>query len=117
MCEVEDMQQIEAAGRVTRRESIKKAAAFMILPAGLARGYAANEKLNIGVIGLAGMGRVDAKTFTSLGENITALCDVDSNILDKRGAEYPGARKYADFRKMIEQEKLDKGHGLPVCGL
>jgi predicted dehydrogenase len=92
---------------LTRRESLKRAAAFTILPAGLARGYQANQKLNIGVIGLAGMGRVDAKTFTDLGENIAALCDVDSNVLDKRGSEYPGARKYTDFRKMIEKEKLD----------
>src|SRR5260370_36490223 len=79
----------------------------MILPAGLARGYAANEKLNLGIIGLTGMGGVDAKTFNALGENIAALCDVDANILDKRGAEYPKARKYADFRKMIAKEKLD----------
>lgn len=93
---------------MTRRDSLKKAAAtFMILPAGLARGYAANQKLNIGVIGLAGMGGVDAKTFSGLGENIAALCDVDSEILDRRGAEYPNARKYTDFRKMIESEKLD----------
>src|SRR5436305_2741649 len=92
---------------LTRRQALQSAAAFTILPAGLARGYAANEKLNLGIIGLTGMGGVDAKTFSGLGENITALCDVDSSILDKRGAEYPGARKYADFRKRIEQEKLD----------
>ena len=80
----------------------------MILPAGLARGYAANEKLNIGVIGLAGIGAIDARTFGKLGENIVALCDVDSAMLDKRGAEeHPKARKYTDFRKMIEKEKLD----------
>ncbi len=79
----------------------------MILPAGLARGYAANQKLNIGMIGLAGMGGVDVKTFNSLGENITAICDVDSTVLDKRGSEYAGARKYTDFRQMIEKEKLD----------
>jgi predicted dehydrogenase len=101
------MKPIAAGNRITRRDSLKTAAAFMILPAGLARGYAANEKLNLGIIGLAGMGGVDAKTFNGLGENIAALCDVDSTILDKRGAEYPGARKYTDFRKMIENEKLD----------
>jgi hypothetical protein len=93
---------------MTRRESLKRAAgAFMILPAGLARGYAANEKLNIGVIGLTGMGGVDAQTLNKLGENIAALCDVDSAMLDKRGVEYPKAAKYTDFRKMIEREKLD----------
>ena len=101
------MEQIENGNTITRRQSLKAAATFMILPAGLARGYAANDKLNIGVIGLTGMGGVDAKTFNGLGDNIAAICDVDSTILDKRGAEYPGARKYTDFRKMIEKEKLD----------
>jgi predicted dehydrogenase len=90
----------------TRRQALKTAA-FTILPAGLARGYAANEKLNLGIIGLTGMGGVDAKTFNGLGENIAALCDVDSTILEKRAAEYPGAKTYTDFRKMIEQQKLD----------
>src|SRR5678815_3142610 len=97
----------DTVDRLTRRQALKTAATFMILPAGLARGYAANEKLNLGIIGLAGMGGVDAKTFAGLGENLAALCDVDSTILEKRGSEYPGAAKYTDFRKMIEKEKLD----------
>ncbi len=101
------MQEIESGKGISRRDALKTAGAFMILPAGLARGYAANDKLNLGIIGLTGMGGVDAKTFNALGENIAALCDVDSTILDKRGAEYPGAKKYTDFRKMIEKEKLD----------
>ena len=92
--------------RVTRRESFRTAAAFMILPAGLARGYAANDKLSIGVIGL-NRGRSDTKALHDINQNITALCDVDSKLLDKVGAEYPKARKYADFRNMIEAENLD----------
>jgi predicted dehydrogenase len=94
---------------ITRRASLKTAvAAFTILPGGLARGYAANQKLNIGVIGLAGIGAIDARAFAELGQNITALCDVDSLMLDKRCAEeHPKATKYTDFRKMIEKEKLD----------
>ena len=95
------------ASGVTRRRAAQTAGAFLILPTGLLRGYAANEKLNLGIIGLAGMGGVDAKTFNALGDNIAALCDVDSKVLDKRGAEYPAAAKYTDFRKMIEKEKLD----------
>jgi hypothetical protein len=102
------LNQIDQASRMTRRESLKKAAgAFMILPAGLARGYAANEKLNLGVIGLAGMGAIDAKTLNDLGENISALCDVDSKMVDLRAPLYPKAQKYTDFRKMIDKEKLD----------
>lgn len=92
---------------ITRRESLKRASTFMILPAGLARGYAANEKLNIGIIGLAGQGERDAKAFIKAGENIAALCDVDSEMLDLRAPEYLKAAKYTDFRKMIEKEKLD----------
>jgi hypothetical protein len=43
---------------ITRRDYLEStaaaAAAFTILPAGLARGYAANEKLNVGIIGAGG---------------------------------------------------------------
>ena len=91
------MNRIDTVDRLSRRQTLKTAATFMILPDGLARGYAANEKLNMGIIGLAGMGGVDAETFAGLGENISALCDVDSTILDKRGAEYPGAKKYTNI--------------------
>src|SRR5437763_5562475 len=93
--------------QLSRRQALRRAAAITILPAGLARGFTANERLNLGIIGLTGMGGVDARTFAGLGENIAALCDVDATILDKRGAEYPKAAKYTDFRKMIEKEKLD----------
>jgi predicted dehydrogenase len=93
---------------ISRREALKAAGGLVILPAGLARGYAANQKLNIGVIGLTGIGAMDARTLAKLGQNVTALCDVDSAMLDKRVAEeHPKARKYTDFRKMIEKEKLD----------
>jgi len=54
------------SNRITRRESLTKtAAAFMILPAGLARGYAANDKLNIGVIGL-NRGRSDTNALNDI---------------------------------------------------
>lgn len=86
---------------------LQSAGAFLILPGGLARGYAANGKLNLGVIGVAGIGRVNARAFQALGENIAALCDVDAEILARRGSEYPQARRYSDFRKMIDKEKLD----------
>ena len=92
---------------ITRRDSLKKtAAALTISPASLARGYAANDKLNIGVIGL-NRGRSDTKALSDLGQNIAAICDVDSKLLDRVGSDYPQAKKYTDFRKMMEAEKLD----------
>jgi len=92
---------------ISRRQVLNSAAAFTIIPAHLARGYAANSRLNVGVIGLAGMGGVDAKTLRDLGENIVAICDVDSTVLDRRVKEHPAAVRHTDFRKMIEKEKLD----------
>jgi predicted dehydrogenase len=96
-----------ASGGATRRQSLGALGGLLIVPAGSARGYQANQKLNLGIIGVAGIGRVNAQAFQALGENIAALCDVDGEILDKRGALFPDARRYADFRKMIEKEKLD----------
>ncbi|HOK46736.1 MAG TPA: hypothetical protein PLK67_12430, partial [Bryobacteraceae bacterium] len=82
---------------ITRRESLKRtASAFMILPAGLARGYAANQKLNLGIIGLAGQGQRDAKALQALGENIAALCDPDTEMLELRAPDYPKAKHYTD---------------------
>jgi hypothetical protein len=64
----------------------------------------ANEKLNIAVIGCGGKGESD---LAAVGENdnIVALCDVDSRPLDTAAKKYPQAKKYQDFRKLLEEEK------------
>ena len=59
-----------------------------------------NEKLNIAGIGVGGQGGWDIGNCAS--ENIIALCDVD----DRRAAEsftrFPKAKRFRDFRKMLE---------------
>ncbi|MBS1874769.1 MAG: Gfo/Idh/MocA family oxidoreductase [Acidobacteria bacterium] len=92
---------------MTRRDLVKSAAAFTILPAHLVRGYQANEKVNVGVIGVGGVGSGNASKLAQLGENVVALCDVDSGILERRAQSHPKARKYTDFRQMMDKEKLD----------
>jgi predicted dehydrogenase len=69
------------------------------------RGRSLNEKLNVGMIGVNGKGAENIKGMS--GENIVALCDVDGNSLDKAAAQFPKARTYRDFRKMLEQKDLD----------
>jgi len=68
-----------------------------------ARGLSPREKLNIGMIGCGGKAEENLNGVG--GENIVALCDVD----EVRGAEafkkYPRAKRYQDFRKMLEEEK------------
>jgi predicted dehydrogenase len=91
----------------TRREFLRASA---LLAGGLSVGsYAAarkiseNEKLNIGVIGPGGRGWDDLQACKS--ENIVALCDVDDERAAQAYKTYPNAKRYKDFRKMIEQEK------------
>jgi hypothetical protein len=67
------------------------------------RRLSANEKLNIGAIGIGGKGASD--TNYCAGENIIALCDVDENIGASLRKRYPDAKSYKDYRKMLEQEK------------
>jgi predicted dehydrogenase len=64
-----------------------------------------NEKLNIGVIGVGNRG---AANLDGVGrENIVALCDVDENQLNAAAQKFPGARRYHDFRRMLESTDLD----------
>ncbi len=63
----------------------------------------ANDKLNIGVVGVAGKGGSDTSCCAS--ENIIALCDVDEKAAAGPRQKYPKAAFYKDFRQMLEKEK------------
>ncbi|MCX6877362.1 MAG: Gfo/Idh/MocA family oxidoreductase [Verrucomicrobia bacterium] len=81
-------------------------AGFMILKSGLlARGNSPNEKLNIAVIGCGGRGGSNLNDVQ--GENIVALCDINSKTLAETAARFPKARTYADWRKCLEQQDID----------
>jgi len=64
-----------------------------------------NEKLNIACIGVHNQGAFNLGNVTS--ENIVALCDIDENLLGPVAAKFPGAKKYSDYRKMLDQPGLD----------
>jgi len=65
----------------------------------------ANDKLNIGVVGVAGRGAGNLNGVK--GENIVALCDVDKPRLAGAAKQFPKAKTYADFRKMLGQKEID----------
>jgi predicted dehydrogenase len=69
------------------------------------RRLSANDKLNIGVIGVANQGNYNLTNVAS--ENIAALCDVDENYLAAAAVHFPQARRYHDFRRLLEQPDLD----------
>ncbi len=62
-----------------------------------------NEKLNVAGIGVGGKGSSDIDGCDS--ENIVALCDVDWERAGRTFKRYPAAKRYRDFRVMLEREK------------
>jgi hypothetical protein len=62
----------------------------------------ANEKLNIALVGVGGRGQWFTSTIPRLGQNLVALCDVDDTKNPDAYAALPQARKFRDFRKMLE---------------
>jgi predicted dehydrogenase len=94
---------------MTRREFLPAAgaaAAMTILPRRVlgGAGYVApSDKLNIAAVGVGGMGSNYLKGCDS--QNIVALADVDDAVAAHTFERYPAAKKYRDFRVMLEKEK------------
>jgi len=96
-------------GHSTRRKFIAAsgaASAFLFVPSyvlGLGGQTSPNNKLNIAGIGIGGQGGHDIDEFK--GENIVALCDVDWGYAAPTFKRYPDAKRYKDFREMLDKEK------------
>src|SRR5882672_9612335 len=69
------------------------------------RKFSANEKLNLGIIGVAHQAQYDMNNVAS--ENIVALCDVDDTFLAGAKQKFPAAKTYNDFRRLLDQKDLD----------
>lgn len=97
------------AGPLTRRSFLASTGALagaLVLPAevlGRAGAASPNSKLNIAGIGIGGQGGNDIDEVNS--ENIVALCDVDDEHAAHMFKKYPNAKRYKDFRQMLEKEK------------
>jgi predicted dehydrogenase len=101
------------SGLPTRRTFLQQAAvtagavgAFTILPSRVVAGQrklSPSDKLNLGAIGVGGMGGSNLSRCET--ENIIALCDVDSKLAAKTFAKYPNARQYRNYREMFDKEK------------
>ncbi|MFN0055587.1 MAG: Gfo/Idh/MocA family protein [Planctomycetales bacterium] len=80
---------------------------FTIVPRHVLGGagfLAPSEQVNIGGIGAGGMGGGDIATVSKLGANIVALCDVDQTRAAGSFNNFPKARRYKDFREMLDKE-------------
>ena len=65
--------------------------------------YAANETLGIALIGVGGRGRWFVDTIPKLGTNVVAMCDVNDRKAELSFKEIQQAKKYHDFRKMLDE--------------
>src|SRR4249919_134660 len=83
------------------------AAGFFIVPRNvLGRGFVApSDQLTIAAIGAGGKGESDLFEFSkSPNANIAFLCDVDDRQIKKSVSRFPKAKRYYDFREMLEKE-------------
>lgn len=107
--------------KTTRRSflasSTLSAAGFMIVPRHVLGGVnyiAPSDKLNIAGVGVGGRGYGILKNASVLNEetkttteNVVAICDVDDVRAAKAYEHYPKAKKYKDFREMLDEMKGD----------
>jgi predicted dehydrogenase len=94
--------------RTTRRKFLKTAlagATITLLPSWSVRAFAANEAVNVAVIGVWNIGQIDRRWLVQDGANIVALCDVDRRFLTAAAEEHPQAKTWVDFRKMLQEQK------------
>ncbi|MCK5400814.1 MAG: Gfo/Idh/MocA family oxidoreductase [Flavobacteriaceae bacterium] len=93
----------------SRRSFIKKTAltvaGISIIPRHvMGRGFIApSDQLNVAVIGGGGKGFSDAVNVWNNGSaNISAICDVDWNRASNAFKKFPKAKKFKDFRKLLD---------------
>ncbi len=101
----------------TRRDFLRTGAAAAAIPAfipgsvlGLDGGSPASETVRVGVIGCGGRSRLIREGADVKGFQVVAACDCQVEKAKQYVKELSGGKPwgaYADFRKMIEQEKLD----------
>jgi predicted dehydrogenase len=96
-------------GSVSRRQFIRAAgtaaAAFTIVPRHVIAGSGQtppSEQLQLAGIGVGGMGAGDLDALAP-GNRIVALADVDSKQAGSTFNKYPQAKRYRDFRVMLEE--------------
>lgn len=102
--------------QTNRRTFLKQSAlagAALSLPAYVrAAAEGSNSDIRIAVVGFNGRGQSHIKAYTSMkGVRLVALCDVDSNVLDKgvkqQAASNNQVKPFKDIRKLLDSGEVD----------
>ncbi len=91
-----------------RRDFLKRSAAigaglFVAGQQSWSAPKAANDKLNVAFVGVGGMGGGNLNSVAGAGENVVGLCDIDTKRLDGAGNRHRKAKKFTDYRQMLEK--------------
>ncbi len=98
--------------KVTRRRAIQIGTAgtlgylFTGPTYSVTRAFGANEKIRVAGIGVGGKGSGDIEQAGKFME-VIALCDIDDERLNSRAAMWPNAKKYFDYRKLLDEMAKD----------
>src|SRR5580704_7869940 len=95
------------SNRISRRRVLKAGLASLGYlftgPAGSVRKvYGAADKLRVAGIGVGGKGESDIDQAGRVME-VVALCDIDEQRAKKSFDRFPSAKKYFDYRKLINE--------------
>ncbi len=95
--------------RIGRREMLRHSAfagigAWITNGAMFAAGNSPNDKLNTAFVGIGHRGRANLMTIGNHEKvNCVALCDVDTKRAGDSYSKFPWAKKYSDFRVMLDE--------------
>lgn len=93
--------------RTSRRNFVKATAAIGAgywVAGGVAAkaSLSANEEIRFGCIGIGGKGSSDSADAAANGK-VVAICDIDDDRFNGADDKFPGAKKFNDFRVMLEE--------------
>ena len=96
--------------KVVRRDFLRATSktALAMTAASYSRVLGANEKVRLGLIGAGERGRHVMSQFQETGKvDVTAVCDIYSEQIDKARQKAPNAQNFTDHRKLLEMKELD----------
>ncbi|HOB99603.1 MAG TPA: Gfo/Idh/MocA family oxidoreductase [Verrucomicrobiota bacterium] len=87
---------------------------FLSTRRGFVTAAAANEELNLALVGVGGRGEWFVGALPAMRTRFVALCDTHAYRLNRAGEKFPEAKRYRDFRRMLD-ESADRLDGVVVA--
>src|SRR5437867_4454561 len=97
---------------ISRRRFLKTSlagtAVCTLSPRSWSQVVGANDDIRVAVVGINGRGGSHIDEFGKIkGVRVTALCDVDLDVLDRRARNLEGVEKYQDVRRLLKSKDID----------